>query len=196
MTVTYVASRRKWRAMLTYEGTRTSLGMYETEEEANAAVLAELLRLSGDVPEETKGDQMGEIAIAEPVDDLGTHNGLPIMGHSIKITNTGDGLSKTMAVAPMRIEDGGDFIVSMRIKHTRTYYDNVFSKDDPDELIGYVEVTQFSAKGAVFDDRADASERVDEMEARIAARAAAEADAAETAKREAAGEFKLALVED
>ena len=122
---------------------------------------------------------------------LGLHNGLPILAKKIKVTKTGDGLSQAMTIIPVDVKDGSEHYVSMRLRHTRTYHDNVFSQDDPDLLVGYEEVLQFRAEGAVFDDRADAAEQVFEMEARIAAKAAKEAARLEREKKKERGEFPL-----
>jgi len=122
---------------------------------------------------------------------LGLHNGLPIQRKRVKITNTGDGLSQAMTITPVDVKDGSEHYISMRIKHTRTYFDNVFSQDDPDNLIGFEEILQFSAQAAVFDDRPDAAEQVTAMEERLEAKAAKEAAEAERKKREAKGEFQL-----
>lgn len=122
---------------------------------------------------------------------LGLHNGLPILSKAIKITNTGDGLSQAMAVTPIDVKDASEHFISMKLRHTRTYYDNVFSKDDPDTLVGFEEIIQFQAQAAVFDDRPDAAEQVTAMEERLAAKARKEADEAERKKREARGEFRL-----
>lgn len=110
--------------------------------------------------------------------NLGKHKGKPILKKTLKVTNTGDGLTKTMEIVPIAIEDGSHHYVSMHLKHTRTYYDNVFSSDpgEEDKLIGYDEITQFTALGAVFDDREDAAQQVLEMEERVRAKAKAEAD--------------------
>ena len=122
---------------------------------------------------------------------LGLHNGLPILAKKIKIVKTGDGLSKAMTITPVEVKDGSVHYISMRLKQARTYYDNVFSKDDPDELIGFEEIIQFTAQAAVFDDRPDAAEQVTAMEERLEAKAKKEAAEAERKKREAKGEFQL-----
>ena len=122
---------------------------------------------------------------------LGLHNGLPILAKKIKVTKTGDGLSQAMTIIPVDVKDGSEHYVSMRLRHTRTYHDNVFSKDNPDELVGFEEVIQFSAQAAVFDDRPDAAEQVTAMEERLEAKAKKEAAEAERRKREAKGEFQL-----
>lgn len=127
---------------------------------------------------------------------LGTHNGLPITARKIMVTNTGDGLSAAMTVVPVAVADGSEHFVSMRLRHSKTHYVNVFSKDDPEVLSGFEEVYQFRALGAVFDDRPDAAEQVLEMESRLEERAAAEALAEERRKREAKGEFTLESVPD
>jgi hypothetical protein len=122
---------------------------------------------------------------------LGLHNGLPILSKKIKIVRTGDGLSQAMTITPVDVKDGSKHYISMRVKQTRTYHDNVFSKDNPDELVGFEEVIQFAAQAAVFDDRPDAAEQVTAMEERLEAKAAKEAAEAERKKREAKGEFQL-----
>ena len=127
----------------------------------------------------------------KPTNAVGTHRGKPVLAKKIKITNTGDGLSKAMAITPVKIDDGSEHFISMRLKHTRTYHDNVFSQDDPEKLVGYEEVLQFQAQGAVFDDRPDAAQQVVEMEERIAERAEAEAAAEEKRKRREKGEFTI-----
>lgn len=126
-----------------------------------------------------------------PEAPLGLHNGLPILAKKIKITRTGDGLSQAMTITPVEVKDASEHYISMRVRQSRTYYDNVFSKDDPDELIGYDEVIQFAAQAAVFDDRPDAAEQVTAMEERLAEKARKEAAEAERKKKEARGEFQL-----
>ena len=121
---------------------------------------------------------------------LGLHNGLPISDKKVRFTNMG-GLSPGLTVTPVDVKDGAEYYISMRVKHAGTHFDNEFSKDDPDTLTGYVEVYQFSAQAAVFDDRPDAAEQVTAMEERLEAKAQKEAAEAERRKREAKGEFQL-----
>jgi hypothetical protein len=128
----------------------------------------------------------------KPVDQgLGVHNGRPIIAKQIVITKTGDGLSESMTVTPVDLKDGQELYVSLKVKHAKTRYDNVYSKDDPTELIGFNEVYHLVAQGAVFDDRIDAGEQIAAMELRLKQKAAEDAANAERAKREAKGEFEL-----
>ena len=96
-----------------------------------------------------------------------------------------------MTIVPVDVKDGSEHYISMRIKHTRTYHDNVFSKDDPDALVGFEEIIQFSAQAAVFNDRPDTAEQVTAMEERLEAKAAKDAANTERKKKEARGEFQL-----
>ena len=125
-----------------------------------------------------------------------THNKLPILARKIIKTNTGDGLSKAVDIVPMDFDPGGHYISSSKLQHRKTIFENVFSKDDPDSLIGYVQIDSFRELGSVFDDRPDAAEQIDAMEDRIAEKAAAKAAAEERAKREAKGEFTFELTEE
>ena len=130
------------------------------------------------------------------VTQFGTHNKLPILARKIIKTNTGDGLSKAVDIVPMDFDPGGHYISSSKLQHRKTIFENVFSKDDPDSLIGYVQIDSFRELGSVFDDRPDAAEQIDAMEDRIAEKAAAKAAAEERAKREAKGEFTFELAEE
>ena len=95
----------------------------------------------------------------------------------------------------MDFDPGGHYISSSKLQHRKTIFENVFSKDDPDSLIGYIQIDSFRELGSVFDDRPDAAEQIDAMEDRIAEKAAVKAAAEERAKREAKGEFTFELTE-
>jgi hypothetical protein len=122
------------------------------------------------------------------------YEGLPVLAIKIRVTNTGDGLSNAMSVTPVKIDDGSKHFVSMEIGHSKTIYENVFSKDDPDDLIGYNLVYQFTGMSAVFDDRPDAEDQVRAMEGRLAEKAAEETEERERTRRRARGEFSITEV--
>lgn len=48
--------------------------------------------------------------------DLGTYKGLPITGHTLKLVNAGDGLSKAMRVSPTNADVGEEVDLLVRVK--------------------------------------------------------------------------------
>ena len=97
-----------------------------------------------------------------------TYKGLDVLATVIKITNTGDGLSKAMAVEPIEVEFGDVVYVALRLEKTKDGYDVVFSKDD-DAPIGVAYVQVFKATQAAFVQEKSVRKAIDSMHDRIVA---------------------------
>lgn len=116
--------------------------------------------------------------------DLGTHEGLPITERQIIINKTGDGLSKAMPFDPFDIAPDSEHFLNVHVRHRKTRFDNVYSKDDTDKLIGFIQIDILEATGVTRWADDVAADATREMERKIV-------DAAEKAKAEKKGQFRL-----
>ena len=137
----------------------------------------------------SEDNENGELQEPETDAPLGKHDGLPILAQKVIIQKTGDGLSKTVGVAPTHIETDEERNLSVRIKHRSRRFVNIYTKpdkesDEPPTIKGVHQVDVFDAVGVVFDDRAGTDKDIDKMLARIA-------DKAEKEKAEKAGQFRI-----
>ncbi len=168
MTITYLASRHKWRALLSYQGERFSLGMWPTEEAAQQAVTHKLEQLAA---EEAGGSEMAKVqAVQETADDgLGEFEGRPISAIKIIITRTGDGLSKAMTVAPKILHQGESGYIVLSYQTAKIRFDPA-EDEDGEPVAERVQI--LVADGATFVDRDLVGDVVDTMRERIAEREA------------------------
>lgn len=114
---------------------------------------------------------------------LGRHEGLKILSRAIIVNKTGDGLSDAVDIEPHDVEVDGQYNLSVKIRHRKTRFDNVYTKpdkdsDDPPLLKGVDQVDIFDAITVVFDDREDTDKSLADMRQRIAAEAKRKKDAA------------------
>lgn len=106
--------------------------------------------------------------------DLGIHKGLPITKEAAVITKGARVVSDAMQVALFDVEDGGYAYLSLEVRHAGERFVNVFSKDEPDKLIGYEHQIVLEAIGAAPDDRESTQKAVTKIKAELAERRAAE----------------------
>jgi hypothetical protein len=121
--------------------------------------------------------------------NLGIHDGQPILSQKIIIQKTGDGLSKSMKVAPTHVETDGERNIVGRLRHRSRRFVNIYTKpdkdsDEPPKIKGVEQVDVFDAVGIVFDERTGTDSMIDGMLVKIADR-----EAAEKAKK--VGQFTL-----
>lgn len=115
-------------------------------------------------------------------------NGLPVMGQKVQVM-TSNALTRTAEVAPFEVVPGHDIIATFRLKHKGGGLDNVYSKDDPTQLAGFVRVAKYELVVGVVDDRPEAAEELARMQERVEAHAAELAEEKEREKKRANGEF-------
>ena len=97
-----------------------------------------------------------------------TYKGLDVLATVIKITNTGDGLSKAMSIEPVEVKFGEVVYVALRLEKTKDGYDVLFSKDDETPL-GVAFVQQFKATQAAFVPEKAVRKAIDSMHDKIIA---------------------------
>lgn len=97
-----------------------------------------------------------------------TYKGLDVLATVIKITNTGDGLSKAMSIEPVMVEFGDVVYVALRLEKTKDGYDVLFSKDDETPL-GVAYVQQFKATQSAFIPERAVRKAIDSMHDKIVA---------------------------
>lgn len=97
------------------------------------------------------------------------YKGLDVLTNVLKITNTGDGLSKAMAIEPVEVEFGDIVYVALRLVKTKDGYDVLYSKDDEERPIGVAYVQQFKATEAAFVPARTVRKLIDTMHDKIIA---------------------------
>jgi hypothetical protein len=127
------------------------------------------------------------VANTDEDNDLGEHNGLPILGQSIVIKKTGNGLEDSVDIAPHVFQTDGYEDCLMRIRQRKTSYANVYSKEDG-LLLGIHQIEEFDAVIVMIDDRKDTGTRLDKMVGKVA-------DKRERDTQEAKGQFRLVGVD-
>lgn len=116
-----------------------------------------------------------------------TYKGLNVLATVIKITNTGDGLSKAMGIEPVEVEFGEVIYVALRLEKTKDGYDVLLSKDD-EKPIGVAYVQQFKAMQAAFVPERSVRKAIDSMHDKIVA--------AEEARKSGQGSLVLSYDDD
>ncbi|HVB38571.1 MAG TPA: hypothetical protein VND92_08530 [Vicinamibacterales bacterium] len=96
-------------------------------------------------------DFFDRISTAAPAAPLGTHEGYPILAVLMIVNKTGDGLSRAMEVAPHFVDVDSEAYLSVKVRHRKSRYDNVYDKHG--EILGVNLVQIFDAVGATFDER-------------------------------------------
>jgi hypothetical protein len=118
-----------------------------------------------------------------------TYNGLDIIERAIVLQKTGDGLSKSVGIAPRVCVTDEVVGFAGMMRHRRTAYENVYAKDEEaPRIIGVRQVDTYDALGVIIDDRDDVAEAVNDMIRRIA-------DEEDRAKAAKAGEVRLPFKE-
>lgn len=97
------------------------------------------------------------------------YKGLDVLANVLKITNTGDGLSKAMAIEPIEVEFGDIVYVALRLVKTKDGYDVLYSKDDEEKPLGVAYVQQFKATEAAFVPEKTVRKAIDAMHDKIIA---------------------------
>lgn len=110
---------------------------------------------------------------ADDLAPLGRHDGLPILSQKLIINKTGDGLSKSVDIAPRHIDTDEESDIAGRIRHRKRRFDNVYTNpdkdsDDPPKLKGVIQVDIYEAVAIVFDDREATGKLVDRTLGKIA----------------------------
>ena len=116
-----------------------------------------------------------------------THKGKPIRGNKLIVMKMGDGLSKSVGIAPVEFSDEVHAYIVARVIKQKERHDAV--RDDDGDVRSYDYVQILDALSVTPIDGDLVIEVVAEMEGRIAEAALAEAEAKEKERRKKDGDW-------